>query len=126
MFSGIPLFPVQASTVAPDVDRLYFLIIAVTSFFALGTVIAVAIFAIKYRDDSGEVGAQSRLYSARSGCPIIPSSSRGDLLHHLVFFGSGRPPARREMTRPATADVALQHVDGKANQRAAPQGRAVR
>jgi hypothetical protein len=42
MFPAIPLFPTQASTFAGDVDRLYFLILAVTSFFAIAVVIFVA------------------------------------------------------------------------------------
>ena len=34
MLSGIPLFPEQASTLAPEVDNLYFFILGVTAFFA--------------------------------------------------------------------------------------------
>ena len=34
MLSGIPLFPAQASTLAAEVDNLYFFIVAVTAFFA--------------------------------------------------------------------------------------------
>ena len=34
MLSGIPLFPVQGSTLAPQVDALYFFILGVTAFFA--------------------------------------------------------------------------------------------
>ncbi|MBI3047513.1 MAG: cytochrome c oxidase subunit II [Acidobacteria bacterium] len=56
--SGIPLFPEQASTLAPEVDNLYFFVTAVTAFFALLVVVFVVIFAIKYRDPTGErVGA---------------------------------------------------------------------
>jgi len=134
MLSGIPLFPVQASTVAPDVDRLYFLIIAVTSFFAIATVIAVAIFAIKYRDDSGEkVGAQIHgsipLELAWSVIPFI--ISMGIFVYAtVVFFEIVRPPAetmeiystgKRWMWR-------FQHVDGKSeiNELHVPKGRPVR
>ena len=35
MFSGFPLFPQQASTIAARVDALYFYLIAVTIFFSL-------------------------------------------------------------------------------------------
>ena len=35
MLSGIPLFPEQASTMASQVDNLYFFLIAVTAFFAI-------------------------------------------------------------------------------------------
>ncbi len=58
MFPDIPLFPVQASTLAPEVDNLYFFILAVTAFFALIVAVLVAVFAIKYRDKTGDkVGA---------------------------------------------------------------------
>ena len=134
MFSGIPLFPVQASTVAPDVDRLYFLIIAVTSFFAIATVIAVAIFAIKYRDESGEkVGASIHgSIPLELGWSIIPFIiSMGIFVYAtVVFFEIVRPPAetleiystgKRWMWR-------FQHVDGKSeiNELHVPKGRPVR
>ena len=54
MLPGIPLFPEQASTLAPEVDNLYFFITAVTAFFALVVVVCVVVFAIKYRDKTGE------------------------------------------------------------------------
>ena len=43
MLSAIPIFPAQASTFAADVDKLYFLILAVTSFFAIAVVIWFAL-----------------------------------------------------------------------------------
>ena len=113
MLSGIPLFPVQASTVAPDVDRLYFLIIAVTSFFAIATVIAVAIFAIKYRDDSGEkVGAQIHgSIPLELGWSVIPFIiSMGIFVYAtVVFFEIVRPPAEThgDLLDRQTLDVAL-------------------
>ena len=58
MLSGIPLFPTQASTLAPEIDNLYFGILAITAFFALVVVILVVFFAFKYRDETGDkVGA---------------------------------------------------------------------
>src|SRR3970040_1098278 len=58
MLSGIPLFPEQASTIAPEVDNLYFFVTAITAFFALVVIIAVIVSAIKYRDPTGDnVGA---------------------------------------------------------------------
>jgi heme/copper-type cytochrome/quinol oxidase subunit 2 len=38
-------------------DDLYFGVLAMTAFFALIVVVFVAYFAIKYRDDTGTVGA---------------------------------------------------------------------
>jgi cytochrome c oxidase subunit 2 len=51
MFSGIPLFPEQASTVAADVDALYLFIVAVTAFFGILTTVVVLYFAAKYRTE---------------------------------------------------------------------------
>jgi cytochrome c oxidase subunit 2 len=134
MLSGIPLFPVQASTYAPDVDRLYFLILAVTAFFAIATVIAVAIFAIKYRDDSGEkVGAAIHgSIPLELGWSIIPFIiAMGIFVYStVVYFEIVRPPAetlevystgKRWMWR-------FQHIDGKSeiNELHVPKGRPVR
>jgi len=134
MLSGIPLFPAQASTVAPSVDRLYFLILAVTAFFAIATVIAVAIFAILYRDDSGrKVGAAIHgSIPLELGWSIIPFIiAMGIFVYStVVYFDLIRPPAetlevystgKRWMWR-------FQHLDGKAeiNELHVPRGRAVR
>ncbi|HEY6616379.1 MAG TPA: cytochrome c oxidase subunit II transmembrane domain-containing protein, partial [Vicinamibacterales bacterium] len=59
MFSGIPLFPQQASTLAADVDALYFFIVAVTAFVAILVTIVVIYFAAKYStNDPLKVGAR--------------------------------------------------------------------
>jgi cytochrome c oxidase subunit II len=58
MFGDLPLFPVQASTVAGHVDGLYFFMIAVSGFFALLIAVLIAVFAIRYRRRApNEVGA---------------------------------------------------------------------
>jgi cytochrome c oxidase subunit 2 len=44
-----PLFPEQASTLAPRVDALYIFLVVITAFFTLLVVLMVAIFAIRYR-----------------------------------------------------------------------------
>ena len=49
MFSGFPLFPPQASTVAGRVDALYFFLIAVSTFFSLLIATLVVVFAVRYR-----------------------------------------------------------------------------
>jgi cytochrome c oxidase subunit 2 len=134
MLSGIPFFPVQGSTLAPDVDRLYFLILAVTSFFAIVTVIFVAIFAIKYHDPTGEkVGAEIHgSIPLELGWSIIPFIiAMGIFVYStVVYFEIVRPPAetleiystgKRWMWR-------FQHVDGKSeiNELHVPRGRPVR
>lgn len=49
MQSTFPLFPQAASSIASDVDLLYFFILAVCSFFAVLVSALVVFFAIKYR-----------------------------------------------------------------------------
>ena len=59
MFSGISIFPEQASTIASSVDNLYLFIVAVTAFFGIATSVAVIAFAMKYRtNDPLAVGAR--------------------------------------------------------------------
>ena len=43
MFSGFPLFPEQASSLAPAVDGLYFFLLAITAFFSVGIAAALAL-----------------------------------------------------------------------------------
>ncbi len=49
MQSSFPLFPQAASSIASEVDLLYFFILAVASFFAVLVSVAVVFFAIKFR-----------------------------------------------------------------------------
>jgi cytochrome c oxidase subunit 2 len=49
MGSKIPLFPVQASTIAPDVDHLTLFLLAVAVFFTVLIFSAIFYFAIRYR-----------------------------------------------------------------------------
>ena len=69
MFSGIPLFPEQASTLAADVDALYLFIVAVTAFFGILTTVVVIYFAAKYRTDDPVEGwrAHPRFHPPRAG-----------------------------------------------------------
>jgi cytochrome c oxidase subunit 2 len=134
MLSSIPIFPAQASTFAADVDKLYFLILAVTSFFAIAVVIFVAIFAIKYQDHSGtQVGAPIHgsipLELAWSFIPFV--ISLGIFAYAtIVYFEIVRPPAetlqiystgKRWMWR-------FQHINGRAeiNELHVPKGRPVK
>jgi cytochrome c oxidase subunit 2 len=134
MLSSIPIFPAQASTFAADVDKLYFLILAVTSFFAIAVVIFVAIFAIKYQDHSGtQVGAPIHgsipLELAWSFIPFVISI--GIFAYAtIVYFEIVRPPAetlqiystgKRWMWR-------FQHINGRAeiNELHVPKGRPVK
>jgi cytochrome c oxidase subunit 2 len=49
MWSGIPLFPERASTMAGRVDALYFFLIAVSVFFSLLIAGLIVYYAVKYR-----------------------------------------------------------------------------
>ena len=54
MFTGTPLFPQSASTMAPRVDALYFFLIAVTVFFSLLIAGLIVFYAVKYHRRSPE------------------------------------------------------------------------
>ena len=49
MWSNLPLFPPQASTVAGRVDGLFFFLVAVSAFFTVLIFVLVLYFAVKYR-----------------------------------------------------------------------------
>jgi cytochrome c oxidase subunit II len=49
MHSKLPLFPEQASTLAPQVDLLYFFLIGVSLFFGLLIATLLVVFAIRFR-----------------------------------------------------------------------------
>ena len=134
MFSGFSLFPAQASTLAPEIDNLYLGIIAITAFFAVGVVIFVVYFAIKYRDDTGDkVGAPiTGSVPLELGWSLIPFFiSIGIFVWaSVVFFHIVRAPdqtldiystGKRWMWR-------FQHIDGQReiNELHVPVGRPVR
>ena len=134
MFSGLPLFPEQASTLAADVDALYLFIVAVTAFFGILTTVAVIYFAAKYRtDDPLKVGARIHgsipLELAWSIIPVLITivifawASK-------VFFDLHRPPDQ-SLEIYATGKRWMwkfQHLDGQneINELHVPVGRPVK
>ena len=119
---------------APQVDNLYFLILGVTAFFAVLVSVIVAIFAIKYRDDSGQkVGANIHgSIPLELGWSLIPFIIAMGIFAYStsVFFQLVRPPAetleiystgKRWMWR-------FQHTDGtrEINALHVPLGRPVK
>src|SRR6516162_7690273 len=52
MWKNLPLFPEQASSMAAQVDGLYFFLVAVSAFFTLLIFLTVFIFAVKYRQEA--------------------------------------------------------------------------
>src|SRR5688500_16744033 len=134
MLEGIPLFPEQASNLAPQVDNLYFFVLAVTGFFALLVAFLVVVFTIKYRDPTGrKVGAPiTGSIPLELGWSIIPFfvSMAIFVWATLVFFQLIRPPdqtleiystGKRWMWR-------FQHIDGQSeiNDLHVPLGRPVK
>jgi cytochrome c oxidase subunit 2 len=134
MFSGFSLFPTQASTLAPEVDNLYLGVLTITAFFAVGVVVCVTYFAIKYRDPTGDrVGAPiTGSMPLELGWSLIPLFlSIGIFVWaSIVFFHIVRAPdqtldiystGKRWMWR-------FQHIDGQLeiNELHVPVGRPVR
>src|SRR5260221_6585363 len=82
---GIPILPPTASSVAFEVDLLYFFIAGVTAFFVVLVAALVLFFTIKYRrrhpDDVGAEIHGSLILEI--GWTVIP------LLIALVMFGWG-------------------------------------
>ncbi len=131
MLEGIPLFPEQASNLAPEVDSLYFFVTAVAAFFALLVVVFVIVCAIKYRDRTGEkVGAPiTGSIPLELGWSIIPFFVSMVIFAWatVVFFHLVRAPdqtleiystGKRWMWR-------FQHIDGQSeiNELHVPLGR---
>jgi cytochrome c oxidase subunit II len=54
MWQNLPLFPEQASTLAPRVDALFFFLVAISVFFATLIFTLLLYFAVKYRRRSDE------------------------------------------------------------------------
>jgi cytochrome c oxidase subunit 2 len=134
MPSGFQLFPTQASTLAPEVDNLYFGVLAITGFVALLVVALVAYFALKYRDYTGDrIGAPvTASVLLEFGWSLIPFVIFIGIFvwASIVFFHIVRAPdqtleiystGKRWMWR-------FQHVDGQReiNELHVPLGRPVR
>jgi cytochrome c oxidase subunit 2 len=76
MASDLPLFPVQASSVAPDVDHLVYFLLAVAIFFSVGIFLTIFYFAIRYRRRS-----ESELPVAAHGAMSL------EILWSVIPFG---------------------------------------
>jgi cytochrome c oxidase subunit 2 len=134
MSSIFSLVPEQASTLAADVDRLFWFITGVTAFFAIVVCVLVVYFAVKYRtNDPLAVGAPITgsipLELAWSVIPFLISVVIF-VWAAQVFFDLQRPPdqtleiyatGKRWMWK-------FQHLDGKSeiNELHVPVGRPVK
>jgi cytochrome c oxidase subunit 2 len=134
MWSGTPLFPEAASTMATRVDALYFFLLGLTAFFSLLIAGLITYYALKYRRRSPRaIGAQSHgnllLELAWTAIPL--------LITMVIFvWGAGLYFA---MSRPPDDAIDIyvvgkqwmwkfQHLDGQReiNELHVPAGRAVR
>jgi len=134
MWSGTPLFPERASTMAWRVDALYFFLIALSVFFSLLIAGLIVYYAVKYRRRTPDaVGAPIHgsiaLEVAWTGIPLM--IVMGIFVWGAsVFFAMARPPDE-------TLDIyvvgkqwmwKVQHLDGQReiDELHVPVGRAVK
>ena len=134
MWSGTPLFPPQASTMAPRVDNLYFFLLAVSVFFSLLIAGLIVFYAVRYRRRTPHaVGANIHgglwLEVTWSVIPLLISMVIF-VWGASVFFAMSRPPDE-------TLNIYVvgkqwmwkfQHLDGQReiNELHVPVGRAVK
>ena len=134
MWSGTPLFPPQASTMAPRVDNLYFFLLAVSGFFSLLIAGLIVFYAVRYRRRTPHaVGANIHgglwLEVTWSVIPLMISMVIF-VWGASVFFAMSRPPDE-------TLNIYVvgkqwmwkfQHLDGQReiNELHVPVGRAVK
>lgn len=132
--SSLPFLPERASSVAGEVDALFFFLVAITVFFTVGISIAILFFAIRYRRRSpderpGEIHGSLALELTWT---LIPLAIVVVLFvwGAKVFFHLNRPPddamtvsvvGKRWMWK-------IQHPTGQReiNELHVPRGRAVR
>ncbi|MEQ1869777.1 MAG: cytochrome c oxidase subunit II [Vicinamibacterales bacterium] len=134
MWTGTPLFPDAASTIAGQVDALYFFLVALTAFFSILIAGLIVVYAVKYKRTSpDQVGARIHgglaLEIAWTVIPLLISMvifAWGA----QVFFALSKPPdetlniyvvGKQWMWK-------LQHLDGQReiNQLHVPVGRPVK
>ena len=134
MWSGMPLFPERASTMAGRVDALYFFLIAISVFFSLLIAGLIVFYAVKYRRRTAdEIGANIHgsllLEIGWSGIPLLITMVIF-VWGASVFFAMARPPdgtlniyavGKQWMWK-------FQHLDGQReiNELHVPVGRAVK
>lgn len=85
MGENFPLFPEQASTFAWQVDGIYFLLIGLSVFFAVGVVFFLILFSIKYRRRSED----ERPRPIEGSIPLELAWSIIPLILSLMVFALG-------------------------------------
>ncbi|HUO33161.1 MAG TPA: cytochrome c oxidase subunit II [Bryobacteraceae bacterium] len=96
MGTELPLFPVEASTLAPQVDHLFYFLMAVATFFTVGIFLTIFYFAIRYRRRSeSELPAPVHgVISLEILWSVIPFGLTMVMFvwGASVFFHASRPP----------------------------------
>ncbi len=135
MWSGTPLFPQQASTMASRVDNLYFFLLAVSVFFSLLIAGLIVYYAVRYRRQApNPVGT-----NIHGGQSVEVTWSVIPLLISLVIFYFGVRASFFAMSSPPEETLNIyvvgkqwmwkfQHLDGQReiNELHVPVGRAVK
>jgi cytochrome c oxidase subunit 2 len=98
MWTDFPLFPEQASTLAREVDALYFFLVAVSLFFSVAIFTTVFYFAIRYRRRSDDeipqpIHGSLALELAWSGLPLVIALTMFGW-GAVIYFKMYSPPAR--------------------------------
>jgi len=134
MWTGTPLFPEAASTIASRVDALYFFLLALSAFFSLLIAGLIVFFAVRFhrhrRDAIGEqIHGSMVLEVAWTGIPFVIAMVIF-VWGASVYFAMARPPDE-------TLNIYVvgkqwmwkfQHLDGQReiNELHVPVGRAVK
>jgi cytochrome c oxidase subunit 2 len=134
MWTGFPLLPEQASTMAARVDLLYGFLVAVTLVFSVGIALTLVVFAIRYRRRSeaerpAEIHGSLALELAWTIAPLFILVAMF-VWGAVLFFSMNRPP-----DNPIEIQVVgkrwmwkLQHMTGQReiNELHVPAGRPVK
>ncbi len=134
MGTELPLFPIQASTLAPRVDHLLYFFLAVTTFFSVGIFLTIFYFAIKYRRRSeNEVPEVSHGgFALEIAWTVIPFCIAMVMFvwGASVFFATSRPPDNAQQVYVVGKRWMwkLQHMEGQReiNELHIPVGQPIR
>jgi cytochrome c oxidase subunit II len=134
MWSGTPLFPERASTMAGRVDALYFFLVGLAVFFSLLIAGLILFYAVRYRRRSpDEIGANIHgsllLEIGWSGIPLLITMVIF-VWGASVFFAMARPPDEATSIYVVGKQWMwkVQHLDGQReiNELHVPIGRPVK
>ncbi len=134
MFSSLPLFPEQASTMAGRVDALFFFLVGVSSLFSVLIAVLLVTFAMRYRrkhsDDVGEAVHGSLVLEI--GWSIIPFALAMIMFAWgaKIYVAMASPPADALQVNVVGRQWMwkLQHMEGRReiNELHVPRGRPVK